>query len=135
MSNEKVTFETAVRLKTAMANLATEISVYNWSDNFKIKELNLRIDNLKKEIYFVPFHEFTKDQLKSLGFGHWEDELFLIPLWLYGYIPFGIRLESINGKKTTVHKDYSDKESENYIDTDVRFGCIAYGINIKNNKV
>ena len=135
MKDEKVTFEVATRLKTAMANLAAEISTYSWSDDFKIKELNLRIYNFKKDIYFVPFHEFTKDQLKTLGFGLWEEELFLVPIWLYRYIPFGIVLESINGDKITVKKGYNDKRHEGYIDTDIRFGCIAFGINFKNKEV
>lgn len=47
----------------------------------------------------------------------------LIPLYLYPSLPIGITLTSINGDEIIF--DGSN------IDTDIRFGCIAWGIKPK----
>lgn len=58
----------------------------------------------------------------------WDDEsdLYLIPLYLLSFIPIGTKLTSIDGE--TVIYDGTN------IDNDIRFGCIAYGINIPETK-
>lgn len=52
-------------------------------------------------------------------------ELRLIPLYLYPSLPIGITLTSIGGEEIVF--DGSN------IDTDVRFGCIAWGIKPKKD--
>lgn len=46
--------------------------------------------------------------------------LWLIPLWLFGMIPEGIKLTAIDGEEFEFHKETADK--------DCRFGCLSYGI-------
>ena len=68
------------------------------------------------------------DDLRSLGFGHWEDGLCLIPgEWYTRLIP-GLMVESTSGRKITVAPDYQNEDSESYLDNDIRYGCLAYGI-------
>ena len=51
--------------------------------------------------------------------------LALIPIWLYPFIPEDLELTSIGG-----NKDFAPN-----IDTDVRFGCLAWGILLKEDSV
>lgn len=66
-------------------------------------------------------------ELRAMGFGAWEDKpdaagnvLMLIPEEWHKGLPPGLELESISGKHKTVGVDY--------IDDDIRYGCLAYGI-------
>lgn len=68
-----------------------------------------------------------KAALRAMGFGPWADEpdaagniLMLIPGEWHKDLPTGLELESISGKHKTVGVDY--------IDDDIRYGCLAYGI-------
>ena len=136
MSNESkelqyVDYDLAQSLKTAIANACVKSCVYDWSDEFKLKEIQNKMNDLRNQVYFVPFQNYTLDQLFALGFRKWDEDLYLIPLWLYKFIPHGIELESINGKKIIVGKEYQDKDSNDHIDADIRFGCIAYGIKVE----
>lgn len=60
---------------------------------------------------------------KELRFARWDEEssLYLIPIWLYPSIPEDLELYSIGGQKG-FKKD---------IDTDTRFGVLAWGIPIE----
>ena len=62
--------------------------------------------------------------LKEMGLGVWGDEngftLMLLPGEWHRHIPEGFQLESISGKSVVAGQDY--------IDDDIRFGCLAYGI-------
>lgn len=56
----------------------------------------------------------------------WSDEksdLLLIPLYLLPIIPIGTELTSIFGEKV-IYDGHN-------VDKDIRFGCIAWGIEIK----
>jgi len=66
------------------------------------------------------------DALAALGFRPWSDEgdseLWLAPFWLVPFIPDGFPVVSIDGERCEW------KRSE--IDDDIRFGVIAYGIEV-----
>lgn len=50
--------------------------------------------------------------------------LWLIPLYLFPIIPIGLKVTCINGEEIV-------NDGHN-LDDDIRFGCVAYGIKIKN---
>lgn len=114
---------------TRYASMVAEPLTYtNWSDKFCMGELrssNSRfINELKK---YIDFDNLTKEEALELGFKQWRDDqpdLYLIPLYLFPLIPIGKELHSINGDTIT----YNGTN----VDTDNRFGLLAYGILIKN---
>lgn len=104
----------------------------NWDDGFS------RIDskNAFKKFYellnkenIIDLNSLTKEEALQLKFDKWDDksDLYLIPLYMVPLIPKGTKLVCIDGKTIT----FNDIED---IDLDIRFGCISYGINIKEKK-
>ena len=74
------------------------------------------------------FENLTVEKALELGFRNWSNErpnFLLIPDCFIDFIPIGMELQSISGKKVIYDGDN--------IDTDTRFGLLAYGINIKEN--
>lgn len=110
---------------TFIANGASETVVYgeHWGAEFCHKEICETFDRamtaIKKDL---DWDSLTDQDCKELRFGKWEDgnPLRLIPIWLYKAIPVGTKLTSIGGEEVVF--DGSN------IDTDTRFGCLAYGI-------
>lgn len=81
---------------------------------------------------YIPVEEWKKlliPQAKLLGFQRWEENnnLMLIPGYLYQFIPAGLELYSISGEKV-VYNDYTD------LDNECRFGCLAYGIYLQEHE-
>lgn len=145
-----------------LANQIASIQVYHWDENSKKETLNdawLKVqEQFMKDI---DWNALTESQCKALRFGRWQSEedvkeeisclqsefdkghltkeefdkkvanekntigLRLIPLYLYPSLPIGITLTSIGGDEIVF--DGSN------IDTDVRFGCIAWGIKPKKD--
>ena len=82
------------------------------------------------------------DELKKLGLCAWNNpkdedavdgefggkQLWLIPGAWYKQLPMGLVLTCISGKEEIVKNGYDLFSSPNYIDDDIRFGCLAYGI-------
>lgn len=68
------------------------------------------------------YRQLAIDDLAALGFGKWSETLALIPGEWYAALPKGLVLESIGGEVAEVGKDY--------IDDDIRYGCLAYGIKL-----
>lgn len=66
------------------------------------------------------YRTLSMDDLVALGFGQWDDRLALIPGDWHSALPTGLELICINGQPAVVGRDY--------IDDDIRFGCLAYGI-------
>lgn len=121
-------FEKAKNLKTYYANKLSEIFCYGWSDQLCKSEALAAKSEALDEIGTINLSDLSKDQLFQLGFSAWDDSgLMLIPLWLYCHLPSGLELTSIGGDKVKVSDGYSKRESDSYIDNDVRYGCIAYG--------
>ena len=135
-----------------LANQIACIQVYHWDEEYKKKSLNdawqKAQEQFKKDINW---NTLTENQCNALHFGRWQSEedieeeisliqsefdkkvenekntlgLRLIPLYLYPSLPIATILTSIDGKEIAF--DGSN------IDTDVRFGCLAWGIKPKKD--
>lgn len=77
----------------------------------------------------VDFSKYSTTELKSFGFGNFDDNLLIIPEKLFKYMKDGVELLSIGGSKKVVGIDY--------IDLDTRFeifigrvgaSYLAYGL-------
>lgn len=68
----------------------------------------------------------TRERAKHLRFGRWDKDeqpdLYLFPLWFVLFLPYGTKVVSIGGEKF----EYSEET-----DLDTRFGCVAFGIELK----
>ena len=109
--------------------VAETVEYEAWSDEF-CRDVNRRTherftDELRK---YIDLSKLTREEAIELRFMRWDEEsdLYLIPLYLLSFIPIGTKLTSIGGE--TVIYDGTN------IDNDIRFGCIAYGINIPETK-
>ena len=112
---------------TYLVNKLSESYVYdNWSDDLKVKELKLGFDTVYDELKkHIDFAKLTIDEAMELRFGKWSDEqpdLWLFPLYLVPIIPEGLEITFIDGSKGKYEKDK--------MDNDIRFGFVAYGIEI-----
>ena len=143
-----------------LANQIACIQVYHWDEEYKKKSLNdawqKAQEQFKKDINW---NTLTENQCNALHFGRWQSEedieeeisliqsefekghltkeefekkvenekntlgLRLIPIYLYPSLPIGITLTSIDGEEIVFNGSN--------IDTDARFGCIAWGIKPK----
>lgn len=76
---------------------------------------------------YIDWKNLTLQEAKELRFCRWDEEsdLWLIPIWLYPFIPEDLELTSIGGNKGFAPN----------IDTDTRFGCLAWGIFLKEEAV
>jgi len=101
---------------------ATAFEYDGWSDDFKLKEIREAYVRFRNDLSY-DFRKFTKEELLSLGFSYWDDNLIVMPLWAYHICEDGLILTSINDDTAVKGKDD--------IDTDVRGGCLAYGFTVK----
>lgn len=158
---KKISLEEKVNntLKWLASQIAC-IQVYHWDEEYKKKSLNDAWQKVQEQFKEdIDWNSLTENQCNALHFGRWQSEedieeeisliqsefekghltkeefdkkvanekntigLRLIPLYLYPSLPIGIILTSIDGKEIAF--DGSN------IDTDVRFGCLAWGIKPK----
>ena len=115
---------------TFLANAVAQGIVYegHWSPKFSLKENKKAFDLVNDELAKVlDWDNLTEQDCKELRFGVWQKEnpVRLIPIWLYKAIPMGTKLTSIDGEEIIF--------DGNNIDTDTRFGCLAWGIIPKAN--
>lgn len=145
-----------------LANQTACILVYHWDEEQKKKSLDDAWQKVQEQFKKdIDWNTLTESQCKALHFGRWQSEedveeeisclrseldeghltkeefdkkvanekntigLRLIPLYLYPSLPVGITLTSIGGEERVF--DGSN------IDTDIRFGCIAWGIKPKKD--
>lgn len=146
-----------------LANQIACTQVYKkWDEEFKKESLNAAWQKVQEQFKKdIDWNALTESQCESLHFGSWESEedveeeisclqseldkghftkeefdkkvanekntlgLRLIPLYLYPSLPIGITLTSIGGEERVF--DGSN------ISTDVRFGCLAWGIKPKKD--
>lgn len=145
-----------------LANQIASIQVYHWDEEYKKKSFNDAWQKVQKQFKKdIDWNALTESQCKALHFGRWQSEedveeeislirsefgrghltkeefekkvanekntlgLRLIPLYLYPSLPIGITLTSIGGEERVF--DGSN------IDTDIRFGCLAWGIKPKKD--
>lgn len=115
---------------TWLINKLSEGYMYTWDDGFKQKESKKNFDRFYEELKKnIDLTKLTVEEAKELRFGRWSDEfpdLWLFPLWLVPIIPEGMEVIDINGNKFNYEKEKADN--------DIRFGCVAYGIEIKEEK-
>lgn len=111
---------------TWYATRVAETVQYPWSDEFCRKEIKEAHDKLMNELKkHIDWKTLTREEAIELRFGRWSDEtpnLYLIPLWLLPIVPIGIELTTISGNKII----YNGSN----VDNDIRFGCIAYGVEL-----
>ena len=114
---------------TWITNRVSETIIYdNWSDDLKIKQNKEVFDTFYSELKkHIDITKLTIEEAKELRFRRWDEELpdlWLFPLYLVPLIPEGLEVMSISGNKFKYEKDKADN--------DIRFGCVAYGIEIKD---
>lgn len=114
---------------TWITNRVSETIIYdNWSDDLKIKQNKEAFDTFYSELKkHIDITKLTIEEAKELRFRRWDEELpdlWLFPLYLVPLIPEGLEVMSISGDKFKYEKDKTDN--------DIRFGCVAYGIEIKD---
>ena len=120
------TFEKAKVIRTSLLTRCGEAMNYSWSNDYKIENLNNiheSIEHWEKEegTFKINPQDLTLEEMKELGFGKWsdEDKIMLIPIWLFPFLCEEFESVSIGGTK---HSKLSE------LDTDHRFGCLAYGV-------
>ena len=66
--------------------------------------------------------KLTREEAVELRFGKWDEnsDLYLFPLWLVPLIPDGLMVTSISGEEFPFDSKTTD--------TDIRFGCVAFGL-------
>ena len=67
----------------------------------------------------------TTTEASLIGFTQWSEDdpnLYLIPSWLYPALPVGLQVTGISGEV--------DEFSPETHDSEARYGCLAYGINL-----
>ena len=123
-------YQKALSCQSWLVNRISETKVYakHWGDEFCLKELrdateNYFTDDYVKEVFTLD--NLTKERAKALRFGKWSDEqpdLYLFPLWFVLFLPYGTKVVSIVGEKFEYSKE---------TDIDTRFGCVAFGVELK----
>lgn len=113
---------------TWLVNKVSQTIIYNWADDFKVGENNENFETFYEELKkHIDFTKITVEEAKELRFQRWSEEqpdLWLFPLYLVPIIPEGLEVTFISGEKAKYEKDK--------MDNDIRFGCVAYGIEIKD---
>jgi hypothetical protein len=69
--------------------------------------------------------KLSREEAVELRFGKWDEDsdLYLFPLWMVPLIPDGLMVTSISGGEFPFNSKTTD--------TDVRFGCVAFGLRFK----
>jgi hypothetical protein len=128
MSDEIDTEALLYTVLRSLANRAAQGAAYSsWSDEFARKEVrevwadkpSIFRERIVQRVTVADLQAVPVESLNLLGFGNWDDDLTLIPLWAWNYIADGEELTSINGE--------TKRKGVEEIDLDVRFGCIACG--------
>lgn len=103
--------------------IITNTPIYeNWSDKFKIEELNKRKEyvktQLKGKLNGEYFKELSYTELNLLGFKAWTlENQQLIPFWIYEILDDDVDLYC------PLSEEYMCKK---YADNDERMGCVAF---------
>lgn len=119
------TFELAKVLRDRLTTAAAEVACYDWSPEFCKSNIKDHVERIQQADGFfrIDPNDLTAVEMDALGFGKWSEEstLRLIPLWMHPYLANEFRGGSISGEEREMLK----RED---IDTDHRFGCLAYGV-------
>ena len=123
-------YQKALLCQSWFVNKISESKAYaeHWSDKFCLKEMREAIEyyysnNGVRELFTLD--NLTIERAKVLRFCKWSDEqpnLYLFPLWFVLLLPYGTKVIGIDGDTF----EYSEETN-----LDIRFGCIAFGIELK----
>ena len=123
-------YQKALSCQSWLVNRISESKAYakHWSDEFCLGDIRKAIeryysDNFVKEVFTLD--NLTKERAKALRFGKWSDEqpdLYLFPLWFVLFLPYGTKVISIDGNTFEYSKE---------TDLDIRFGCVSFGVELK----
>jgi hypothetical protein len=112
---------------------ASETVVYqtNWGQEYALKNITSACS--PEDSFSFPVIETmtlddlrtcSREELYSVWFGNWEDDLLLIPLYLVPFIYKFEKVHSISGQESMLMN----------CDSDARFGCIAYGFYLEEGQ-
>ena len=120
------TFEKCKIIRNSLLTRVGEAMNYSWTNDFKIENLENINESLKhweenNGSFKINPQDLSLEEMEELGFKQWEKEnkIRLIPIWLFPFLCEEFESFSIFGTK------YTKKEQ---LDTDHRFGCLAYGV-------
>ena len=123
-------YKKALSCQSWLVNRISESKAYakHWSDEFCLEDIRKAIgkyysDNYVKEVFTLD--NLTKERAEALRFGQWSDEhpdLYLFPLWFVLFLPYGTKVIGIDGDTF----EYSEET-----DLDIRFGCVSFGVELK----
>lgn len=123
-------YQKALVYQNYLANRIAEIKAYgsHWSDEFCLDEIKKSIKKYysdKDVANLFSIENLTVERARALRFCQWSDEqpdFYLFPLWFVFFVPYGTKVISISGEEF----EYSENT-----DLDTRFGCVAFGVEIK----
>lgn len=117
---------------TWLANKLSESNTYeSWTDELRVQELKDGFRTFYTSLInnkLIDLEKLTIEEAKELRFRKWDDEhpdLWLFPLWIVPLIPEGMTVYNLNGEARKYEKDK--------FDNDIRYGCVAYGVMLKEN--
>ena len=124
-------YQKALLCQSWLVNRMSEIKAYgkHGSDEFCLKEIRDATEkyfsnDYVKEVFTLD--NLTRERAKALRFGRWDEDeqpdLYLFPLWFVFFLPYGTKVIGIGGNTF----EYSEET-----DIDIRFGCVAFGIELK----
>lgn len=124
--------EEIVNCLTWFMNRVAETTTYeSWSNDYKVKAIKNASDKMYAELAkHINIETLTAEEAKELRFCKWSDEmpnLWLFPLWMLPLIPEGMMVMDISGETYPFERATADD--------DIRFGCLAYGIEVKSKDV
>ena len=106
-------------------NGIAECYVYNQSDQAIAQHLEGWFEKFYTELkQRLDFSDLDVETARELRMAKWDEDsdLWLFPLWLVPALPDGLEVITISGQHMTIGEDT--------LDNDIRFGCVAYGIEI-----
>lgn len=112
--------------KNMVMNCVATCIMYNksghWSDEMFKKDIAEAFEKFTNLISIDPWALSSQD-LKALGFCKWNNNLFLIPIYLWNCIPDGTELYCIDDTWRIKGVNTEGRP-------DTRFGMTAYGVNV-----
>lgn len=107
-----------------ISTTAQLIHYSTWTKELAREMLEMfRDEHYKEKVTIEELKQFSQKELIDLRFGHWKEDLILIPLYLIDILDPEMEVESIRGEFKKLKE----------CDDDVRFGCIAYGFRLNSN--
>ena len=123
-------YQKALSCQSWLVNRISESKAYaeHWSNGFCLEDIRKAIeryysDDSVKEVFTL--NNLTKERANALRFSKWSDEqpdLYLFPLWFVLFLPYGTKVVDIEGNTFEYSKE---------TDLDIRFGCVAFGVELK----